>query len=68
MCNRLGKFTHVGQNKCPLRSAHVKKNVLKPISVKYKHKNRVREYVERMRNKDKRIKMSNKLYSISIYI
>ena len=22
MCNRLGKFTHVGQNKCPLRSAH----------------------------------------------
>ena len=38
------------------------------MSVKYKDKNRVGECVERMRNKDKRIKMSNKLYSISIYI
>ena len=38
------------------------------MSVKYKDKNRVGECVERMHNKDKRIKMSNKLYSISIYI
>ena len=38
------------------------------MSVKYKDENKVGECVERMCNKDKRIKMSNKLYSISIYI